>query len=304
MVHDARTCIIVSNPASARRRSQPMVEAVAARLQSGFDRVTLWHTEKRGDAARLTEQLLVDSGEWPRLIVAAGGDGTVQEIAQALARAKAAGVDPCPALGIIPAGRCNDFARALGISKDPSAVAETLLRGRCRTIDLGRVNGRYFCTIATVGIDAKITGFVDQMRIPLRGTPAYLYGTFRVLLRYAALPFRLDGDIGELQKDLFVASVANTTYYGGAIPLVPHADPTDGLLDLCMIDRIPRRRILTLLPRILMGKHCNRPEVSFARTRQLRIETPRPCEIWADGEHIATTPAVIDLVPGAIRVVC
>jgi diacylglycerol kinase (ATP) len=157
--------------------------------------------------------------------------------------------------------------------------------------------------VATLGIDAEVSSFVDRMLMPLRGTPAYIYGALRMLARYRAPLVRIEGDFGVIEKRIFLASSANTSSYGGAIPIAPDATPTDGLLDLCVINEVGLLRALAMIPIVMAGRHARQPEVSFVRTRQATIETDAPAEIWADGERIARTPAVIEVVPDALEVI-
>ena len=237
-----------------------------------------------------------------RCVVACGGDGTVQQVANVLAELRSSLGDACPVLGLAPAGRCNDFARAFGIPTDPAIITDVLLNGRALPTDLGRVNGRYFCTVATAGADAEVSNYVDTMRMPLRGTLAYLYGAIRVLIHYRPYDIKITGDFGVVERPMLLASTANTSCYGGAIRIAPDADPTDGLLDLCVIDRVTRLRAITLIPALLAGRHGRCPAVHFLRARNLTIESRHPLELWADGERIARTPATIEVVPAALRV--
>lgn len=177
-----------------------------------------------------------------------------------------------------------------------------LLRGRAEPMDLGMVNGRSFCTVATLGLDAEVTDFVDRMRMPLRGTPAYLYGAARVLLRYRPHVVRITGDFPTIEGPMFLASTANTALYGGAIPIVPHADPRDGRLDLCVIHAMSLPRALPFIPRIFFGRHVQRREVQFVSASEFRIESPEPLELWADGERIGRTPVDIRVAPGVVTV--
>ena len=170
-------------------------------------------------------------------------------------------------------------------------------------MDLGRVNGRHFCTVATAGIDAEISQFVDQMRMPLTGTLAYLYGALRVLARYRPRRLRIEGDFGIIDRPVFLASSANTSSYGGAVPIAPSASACDGQLDLCVIEFMSKLRALRMVPRVLRGAHVRHPGVQFVRTRRLTIQSADPLELWADGELVGSTPATIEVVPGAIHVV-
>jgi len=140
------------------------------------------------------------------------------------------------------------------------------------------------------------------MRMPLRGTLAYLYGAIRVLIHYRPYDMKITGDFGAIERPMLLASTANTSCYGGAIRIAPDADPADGRLDLCVVDRVSRLRAIALIPSLLAGRHGRCPAVHFFRTRRLTIESPQPLEIWADGERIANTPATIEVVPAALRV--
>lgn len=292
--------LLVVNPTSGRGRGRRTAEGLTARLQARGRTVVVQETKQRGDAERFVRDLLADPKRQYGCVVACGGDGTIQEIANALALTDRVG--PRPVLGLAPAGRCNDFSRVLGISRDVDAIADVLLDGRPRPLDLGRVNGRCFCTVVTVGVDADVSSFVDGMRMPLSGTIAYLYGTLRVLARYRPRSLRISGDFGVIEEPVFLASTANTSLYGGAIPIAPDAVPDDGKLDLCVIQHVSVPRMLTLVPKVLRGRHAGEPEIRLIRTTHLKIESVEPLELWADGERIAETPATIDVLPGCVDV--
>ena len=294
--------LMVVNPVSGGGRARRTAEATAKYLRARGAHLTVQETQVAGDAERIAHEAALGERSRPRVIVACGGDGCVQEVANALASLGAKLGNDCPVLGLAPAGRCNDFARALGVSANPSAIGETLMQGRPQQIDLGRVNGRYFCTVATVGVDAEVSSFVERMRVPLKGTLAYLYGAVCVLARYRARRLRIEGDFGLIERPLFIASCANTASYGGAITIAPDAVPTDGELDVCIIEPVSRRRLLTLLPTVVRGRHGSEPEVQLLRTRRLTVDAAEPLPIWADGERVAVTPATIEVVPAAISV--
>ncbi len=296
------TFLIIANPTSGRGRGSPRAEAVAERLRERGRTVRLHYTTAGGEAERIAADAASGDGEVPACVVACGGDGTVQEIANALARAQAERGEDAPPMALAPAGRCNDFARALHMPRDPDEVAGVLMTGKPRAIDLGCVNDRYFCTVATVGIDAEVSSFVDARPLPIKGTIAYLYGALCVLAKYKPGSVRIEGDFGVIEQPVFLASTANTSSYGGAIPIAPGASPTDGVLDLCVISAISRLRLLALLPTILRGRHRSSHHVQFVQTKRLTIHTPEPVEVWADGERIAQTPVTIEVAAKALRV--
>lgn len=297
---NAGNILIITNPASNHGRGARAAGLAAAQLRARGVEPEIRETKASGDAERIATEAIADRGESLRCIVACGGDGTIQEVAGALAKAK---TESPPPLGLIPAGRCNDFAHALGVPKDPTRAADLLIEGTAKPFDLGRVNDRYFCTVATIGIDSEVSSYVDGMRGPLKGTIAYLYGALCVLRRYQAKPVRIKGDFGQIEQPIFLASSGNTRLYGGSIPIAPDADPTDGLLDLCVIDAVSKLRALALIPAVLAARHRNRRGVRIIQTKRFTIDADAPLEIWADGERIAQTPATIEAMPAALRVV-
>jgi len=292
--------LIIANPISGKGRGRRTAEGVCAHLKRRGLRAEVRYTQNAGDAERIAEQAVAGNGLLPDCLAPCGGDGTIQQVAHVLACARVRLGDRCPTMGLAPSGRCNDFARALGVSTDPETIARIIATGTIRPVDLGKVNDRHFCTVATVGIDAEISRYVDEMKIPLAGTIAYLYGAISVLLRYKPRTLRIEGDFGRIEEPVFLASTANTSSYGGAVPIAPGADPTDGLLDLCVIEHTSLWRAFRLIPTVLRGRHTSRREVSFLRTQRVSIEAPEPLELWADGERIATTPAIIEVVPAAV----
>lgn len=317
--------LIIANPTAGRGRGARTSTEVAERLRANGIHAQVLHSTGPGEAARMAGEaadgadseidsdhaaLIAKKGsagsrennQRPTCIVACGGDGTVQEIAGALAARRETLGDRCPALGLAPAGRCNDFARALGVDRQPEAIVDVLSNGVARPIDLGRANGRYFCTVATLGADAEVSSFVDRMSMPLRGTLAYIYGAVRVLLGYRGRPVRIEGDFGLFEGRIFIATSANTSSYGGAIPIVPGATPTDGKLDLCIIRSVSRPRAFAFLVSICRARHVGQPEVRIVDTKRIHIDSVETLEIWADGEPLTTTPATIEVVPKAIRV--
>lgn len=293
--------LIIYNPMAGRRRAARLAVRLHELLgDAGLDSQTR-PTAAPGDAERIATSAIEGGPSDPLCVVACGGDGTVQEVANAVVGAPRGKV----VLGVAPAGRCNDFAGALGIPDDPCGIADVLTGGRVRPVDLGRAGNRYFCTVAAVGFDAAVSRFVNEMSMPLRGTAAYVYGTLRVLLRYRTPTLLLKGDFGEYAGPVFLAATANTPCYGGAMKIAPQADAFDGQVDVCLVTRIAVLRVLRLLPRVMSGSHPDLPEVRMLRTRSLTVEpidTEADIEVWADGEPLGKLPITIQAVPGAINV--
>lgn len=293
--------LILFNPAAGTRRSGHIAASVDTCLrQAGLDSRTQ-QTYAPGEAERIARDAIAANKDEPLCIVACGGDGTVQQVANAIAHSNSENA----ILGLAPAGRCNDFARALGVKGSPDEVAQVLKTALPRPIDLGRVGDRFFCTVAAIGFDASVSRYVNDMRIPLRGPPAYVYGTLQVLRRYQAPTLRLSGDFGRHEGPVFLAATANTPWYGGSMNIAPDADPFDGQIDICLVTKVSRARVLRLLPRVMAGSHVAFPEVRMLRSRSLSVSEigpPTNLEVWADGEPLGKLPVEIKSAANAIEI--
>ena len=296
--------LIVANPTSGRRRAHALAQEVLALLRAAGQTAEWALTSARGDARKLAAEA---AAEGTATVVGCGGDGTLQEIASALAGTSCV-------MGILPGGRCNDLASALDIHRQesPAQLAATLLSGRVRPIDLGSYEGpgqaasvlpRYFCTVATLGFDSQVTRFVLTHRFPFKGTPEYLYGILREILRFKPPRVKLKGDFGEFDGKIVLAATGNTPTYGGAMRIAPDAQLDDGYFDLCLVEAVSRSTMLRILPKVFRGQHVTHPAVRMFRTRSLSIETPDgPQWICADGEPMGETPAHLEVKSHVLRV--
>lgn len=287
-----RNIQVIANPSAGRGKASRAARRLIRALEQRGLPFELHTTQGRGHAEELARSAVEQGAE---VVLACGGDGTLHEAAQALAHS-------ATALAPLPAGRCNDFCRSLGRGLGPEQMAQALLNGQDRVLDLARVNGRVYCTVGAVGFDAEVTRYVDQMRSPLWGKPAYIYAVLRVLSSYQFPEVRLTWDEGEYEGPILMAAVANTPTYGNAIRIAPEARADDGLLDVCLVRPAGFFRVMGLLPTVLKGQHGGLPEVSFLRTRRISLESSRPVPMWADGEPVTSSPLSVQIEPQALRV--
>ncbi len=224
-------------------------------------------------------------------------------------------------MGILPGGRCNDLAHAIGVNKknSPKDLAARLLNENSYPLDLGLFKPldpthtqsdsgkspdnmkKHFCTVATLGLDSQISQFVEQRRLPVKGTPAYLYGLFRVLMHFKPIHVELKGDFGEYKGEIVLMATGNTPYYGGAVKIAPSAILNDGLFDICILEAVPKTTILRILPKVFSGAHIHHPAVKMLQSRTLEIRTPEHPEwICADGETLGQTPAHLQICPSPL----
>lgn len=284
---------MIANPAAGGGRGMRVAERGVAALQQAGQNVDLRPTDRPGQAAELAREALRQGAE--RLIVC-GGDGTLRELLPALAGSG------CP-LGLLPFGTANDLARGLGIPRRFKEAISVLLEGQVQTIDLGSLNDRPFCTVATCGFDAEVNHAVSTRQVPFSGTPGYLWAALRRFSGYAPPPVHLRGEFGEYRGCPLLVATGNTSSYGGGMKIAPLADPGDGALDVCIVERVSTPTLLRVLPRIFWGGHTTHPAVRVERTTWLDIETEQPQILYADGDFAGTTPARIRVLPAVLDVV-
>jgi diacylglycerol kinase (ATP) len=286
--------VLLANPTAGSGKSRHAAQRASALLAAAGRPVELCFTQARGHALVLARQALARGCD--RIIVC-GGDGTLNEVLPALAGSTTE-------LGILPCGTANDLARALSLPRRLQAAVRVQLSGFPQALDLGRCDDKYFATVAAFGFDADISLAMQNGQIPFKGTPGYLYATLKHLRRFRPFTVRLSGEFGSWQGEVLLVAAANTATYGGGLRIAPHASPCDGLLDVCIVRKIPPATLLCMLPRLFWGGHLRHPAVRLERTAWLRVETEganRP--LCADGERLSQTPTRLHSSAAALRVI-
>jgi diacylglycerol kinase (ATP) len=296
--------VFVVNPASANgstRRRWPEIARQAA--EAGLVGPALL-SEGPGQIADLAGRACEDGA---RLVVAVGGDGTVNEAVNGLMR-----VEPGrrAELATVPRGTGKDFARSFGI---PTAVAKALdvaRDGAVRTVDVGRASfvewdgsptESYFANFAGAGISGAVAARANTSSKALGGKIAFLRATTSVFMRWKNSDYevRIDGERRSGRMLEVIAAIGDQL--AGGMRLAPEADPTDGLFDVVLIGDATKVDFVRTLPGIYRGTYLPHPRAEVVRGRRLEIETATPLPIALDGEQPGTTPAVFEIVPGALR---
>jgi YegS/Rv2252/BmrU family lipid kinase len=291
--------LVILNPRSgggAARRAWPALER---ELRSGGAEVELALTRERGHAEALARDAA--GAEWSA-VIAAGGDGTVHEVANGLL---SAGTSSPPPMGMLPCGSGNDFALIAGIPRDRAEAARRIVGGSTRQVDVGRVGERWFTNGVGIGLDARVAIEANRHR-RLRGRAIYLWALARVLGGFSPPRMRVEIDGAEvIERPLTLISLSNGARHGGAFWLCPAARIDDGLLDLCICDGLGRRQILGFLPRTLKGTHVGASCVHMRTASRVRISSDMPLPVHADGEilHESAHELEIEIRPGALRLI-
>jgi len=230
-------------------------------------------------------------------IVAMGGDGTVNEVANGL-------LDSDATLAVIPAGTGNDFVRMLGIPANPIQAIDTLLDGTTRTMDLGQVSdGRCFVNGLGIGIDAQVARAVLKME-RLKGAAAYMTAAVREVFTFRAFPVTLSTPEEQLELICLSLGISNGLYAGGGFKLAPKADINDGLIDICGIGDYPKPERLFRLPKVRAGTHADWRNVTYRQTTEVTVSSPKKLIAHVDGEpyRLEGDSFTVKALPNALRV--
>jgi len=289
------------NPTAARGRAKSRLPTIEKLLRDNSVEPDTHCSTSMGD---LEQQIraAVDSGV-ERLIVA-GGDGSVHEAVNGIMRA-----DKDAALGVIPIGTGNDFAKAANIPLDWQAATRLLAdritsNSAIRRIDVGRMNDRYFGNGVGIGFDAKVSRIAADLSWPI-GDLIYLVAVFRAMADGIITPhMKIVADDYTWDGPLTLANISNGPWVGGMFHIAPMADHADGILDLLIVAPVSGPRILRLLPKLMQGSHMNEPEISRVGVRKLQITVSAPVPSHMDGEIMPLgTSFDIEILPGVLALI-
>lgn len=297
------TYTFILNPtARAGRTGRLEVDLAQWAAAGGLD-AQIARTAAPGHAAALARA----AAEAGRAVVAVGGDGTVHEVACGLIAAGA----PTP-LGVIPCGTGNDFAKLTGLPRRPQQAVAALATAVPRAFDYGVVawagedgaGERPFVNAVGAGLDGAVAAAVGRYK-HLPGMTGYLVAALEGLRRWHAPVARVVTDDGLLYEGpLLLTTVANGRSSGGHFLLTPHAAADDGRLDVCCIRDLPFRRVASLIPRVVVGRHGAAPEVNMRQATVVTLAAEAPLPLHADGEVLAAAARTVTarVVPGGLRV--
>ena len=305
---------MIVNPKSASGSTREKWSATASDFRAHFGPFSVAFTKSQGDGIELAERA-AKSGR--KFIIACGGDGTINEVANGILRS---GIDV--ELGILPSGTGGDFRRTLGLPLSNREAAAALRTGQTRTIDAGRVTfidhqgkpaSRYFLNVSSFGLASSILKRVKSAKVfdwlpidSLRGRANFAASTLQEILDINPVSIRVridDGDERTLQTVNFC--VANSRYFGGGMMIAPDASLNDGLLDIVNIGDIGTIKILFNAHTLYRGTHQRLKEVNSSTAKKIEVsalDAAHEIRLEADGELPGRLPATYEIVPNAIRI--
>ena len=305
--------LVIVNPKSAAGATESAWAAAASDFRAHFGAFQVAFTKKPNDGVSLAKRA-VEQGR--KFIIACGGDGTINEVANGILES---GADV--ELGILPSGTGGDFRRTLGLPTETREAAKCLRTGETKTIDVGKVTffnhegeqtSRYFLNVSSFGLSASIIENVKTNSklnwLPnnlLRGKASFALSTLQEVLDLNFVTVRVKMDKKE-EKSLNTINfcVCNSRYFGGGMKIAPDAKINDGFLDVVNIGDIKTAKILLNAYTLYRGSHLSLEEVKSTLAQKIEVNSANNREIHleVDGELPGKLPAVFEIVPNALKV--
>lgn len=287
-----RVAVVVNTAARSGARVLPLVREA---LRGVAEEVVVRPVD---GGAELEAALAAAMAGEPDLLVVGGGDGTIGCAAAMVAHTPTT-------LGVLPLGTANDFARTLEIPSQLTAAVDTLLTGKVVDVDLGRVDGRAYLNVASVGLSVAVTQRLTpglKQRLGRFAYPVATLGAYRSHRPFAARLELEDGEVLEL-CDLMQVAVGNGRHYGGGLTVAPNASIDDHLLDVYAVEQGRLRDHLSLARLLRTGQLVEHERVHHVTARSMRLVTDEVLPINLDGEIAASTPATFAVDRNALHVV-
>lgn len=298
--------LFIINPVAAGGKTGkvwPSIERELRSLNLSFDHR---FTEAANHATILAREGVEEGYE---MIVAVGGDGTVNEVVNGLMSPES---DKAGAvLGVIITGRGSDLARTIGIPSDYREACGRLAGERTTTVDLGLVGfyregeprQRYFVNVGGGGFDAEVAERANRAPNFMGGTIPYLSSVVTTLITYQNKDVELILDEGEpIRMVTYSVVVANCQYFGGGMRVAPDADPHDGLLDVIVVGDIDKVDFLMTVPKLYDGTHLNHPQVDAYRAKRVEVRSQQRLLVQVEGEVCGEAPLTFQIVPSALQI--
>lgn len=295
----ADTIRLFLNPTAGRGRAGRRQARIIELLRTSELPVELHMSRAVGD---LEEQVRDHVDRGATRIIVAGGDGSIHEAVNGIMRAAGDA-----ALGVIPSGTGNDFAKSCNIPLNwehaAQLIADRMAAERyAKTIDVGVMNNRFFANGAGIGFDAEVTRIARSYRLPI-GDLVYLLAIFRAMLTGIVTPrLKISSTDYSWDGPATLASISNGPWIGGMFHIAPMAKNDDGKLELMIADPVSRRRILSLLPKLMAGTHMGEAEIQHQSVTKISVISSEPLASHLDGEVQPLQQQFdLEILPGALR---
>lgn len=276
--------LFIVNPIAGKGRGKKAIPIIEKKMEDNNIPYEIIITSMPLEATRLAKENVGSFGT----IIAVGGDGTVNEVAQGLIESRKG------RLGIIPCGTGNDFVRALNIEVDIEKSLDAIIEGKIKAIDIGRVNGQHFLNISSIGFDSHTVITTNKIKKRINGMLAYIIGVLITLIKYRKENADLIIGGKEYKRNLLLLAVGNGNTYGGGMKLLPMAKIDDGYFHICIVRDVSNLKLLFLFPSIFKGSHTKFTRyVEIIKANKLIYKNKKEIKLNIDGEIIDVNGDII-----------
>lgn len=286
--------LFIVNPIAGGGKAMGLIPLIEEEMKKNNIEFKIIITERESQATEIAENHIDEY----TLIVAVGGDGTVNEIAKGIIR-KGRGI-----LAIIPGGTGNDLARSIGIPLNAKNAIKLMLKGNKKEIDIGKVNSYNFLNIASAGFDAEVVINNERIKKKVKNHISYAISVVYTLFKYRDKSVTLEIDGSIFDEKILLLAVGNGKYYGGGMKILPMAKIDDAYLDICVISNISKLMLLYLFPTIFKGHHIRYTKyVKTYKAKSVKISSRETFLLNIDGEVIETKQANFSLADKKLNVI-
>jgi YegS/Rv2252/BmrU family lipid kinase len=283
----------IVNPHAGRGKgitSWQQVESVLKQTDVTYD---VKFTKEKGEAIHLAKTA-TDQNQWTA-VVAVGGDGTVHEVANGLYKSNVP-------LGYVPAGTGNDFAREWNIPFNPIQAWQRIAQHEVKQSDIILADNRVVLCYISAGFDGYVSRLVDASSWKKAlGKASYFLGALLSLKSFQPYTLELQLDENDYRfENVWLVTMSNGKSLGGGMMITPHANPTDGLIDLCIVHKLTKIDFLRVFPKVYAGKHVDHPAVTFLQGKQATVKTEPKMWAFADGEEVGNQTISLEIIPNGI----
>lgn len=287
--------VLINNPVAYKASSRKVAQASYYLQSKGYE-VEVLFTDKKGDAEALSRKAIEKS---PSLIIAAGGDGTFNEVINGIAGSEIP-------MAILPLGITNVLAKELGIPETVKGSMDIAIKGAQRVVSLGKITlkqgsptVRCFCMMAGIGFDAMTVFGINKTFKKISGKGAHIYSGMKVLSHFH--PEELTFTIGEKSYSGFSAVIGKGAKYGGHFKITPDARLTDPNLYICIFKGKKRFDIFRYIFGVMTKSHLSFKDVEYLMAQKIQIDGSAHVQI--DGDYLGMTPAIVEMAPVTVRIV-
>ncbi|KNF07094.1 diacylglycerol kinase [Gottschalkia purinilytica] len=290
--------LFIVNPVAGKTKAKKLIPVIEEYIGHNiYIDYEIVETERAGQATEITIQGIEKGYD---TIVAVGGDGTINEVANGIISRKKG------TLGIIPGGTGNDLARSLNIPMDTIQALSYITNPNVKQINIGKANDKLFLNVSSIGIDADIVKNTQKIKKHIKSKFAYTLGLLKTIVSYKIKKFEIKLDNKEIERDALLVAIGNGSNYGGGMKICPMALMDDGYFDVCIIKDVNKIKLLALFPIIFKGRHEEiKKYVEFYRCKTVKINFKNSINLNIDGEVLKVEDeSIFEICDEKLSIIC